>query len=96
MIVLASDGIAAEWQGENLGQYRLSGEVNKSPYYVQSSNLSHCDSRPLYLYRTEDNQWWVNDVLGERAGFLKNPQPVFQRQDGRCLMVVVTGLMTPG
>ena len=62
VIVLASDGIAAERQGGKLGQYRLSGELNKSPYYVQSSNISH--SSPVYLYRTEDNQWWVSDVLG--------------------------------
>ena len=32
MIVLASDGIAAERQGSLLGQYRLSGELNKSSY----------------------------------------------------------------
>ena len=71
VIVLASDGIAAEYQGGILGQYRLSGEHNKSPYYVQSSNIS--DSSPVYLYRAEDNQWWVSDVLGERTGWLNNP-----------------------
>ena len=72
-LVLASNGIAAEYRGGQLGQYIPSGEHNKSPYYLQSSTLSERDSRPLYLYRTEDNQWYVNSVLGERRGWLKNP-----------------------
>ena len=55
-LVLASDGIAAERQGDKLGQYIPSGENNKSPYCVQSSNISDSDSRPRYPYRTEDNQ----------------------------------------
>ena len=71
MIVLASDGITAERQGGKLGQYRLSGELNKSPYYVQSSNIS--DSSPVYLYRADNNQWYVGPVLGKSKGWLKNP-----------------------
>ena len=55
-LMLASDGIAAERQGDKLGQYIPSGENNKSPYCVQSSNISDSDSRPRYPYRTEDNQ----------------------------------------
>ena len=73
LLVLASDGIAAEYRGGQLGQYIPSGEHNKSTYYIQSSTLSESESRPVYLYRAEDNQWWVNDVLGERRGGLRNP-----------------------
>ena len=73
LLVLASDGIAAEHHGGKLGQYSVSGEHNNSPYYVQTDTLSHSDSRPVYLYRADNNQWWVSDVLGERAGWLKNP-----------------------
>ena len=71
MIVLASDGIAPERQGAYLGQYSLSGEHNSSPYYVQTNTLS--DSPPVYLYRADDNKWYVSDVLGKRAGGLNNP-----------------------
>ena len=71
VIVLASDGIAAEWNGKLLGQYSLSGEHNNSPYYVQTNTLS--DSRPFYLYRADNNQWYVSSVLGKGAGRLKNP-----------------------
>ena len=73
VIVLASDGIAVE-EG-NLGQYSLSGEHNKSPYYVQSNTLSNSASlylSPVYLYRADDNQWHVGPYLGNKGGWLKN------------------------
>merc|ERR1712242_382931 len=63
VIVLASDGIAAEYNGDRLGQYSLSGELNNSPYYVQTNTLSDSDRPPTYLYRNDNNQWWVSDVL---------------------------------
>merc|ERR1712150_170309 len=65
----ASDGIAAEWNGGKLGQYNLSGEHNNSSYYVQTDTLT--GSPPVYLYRTDDNLWWVS-VLG-KGGWLNNP-----------------------
>lgn len=73
LIVLASDGIAAEYAGEKLGQYSLSGDLNNSPYYVQTKTLSDSDSPPVYLYRADNNQWYVNPVLGKRRGWLYNP-----------------------
>ena len=73
MIVLASDGIAAELNGDSLGQYSLSGEHNNSPYYVQTYTLSDSDSPPVYIYRTDDNVWYVGPVPFEREGVLKNP-----------------------
>ena len=58
--------------GDRLGQYSLSGEHNNSPYYVQTNTLSQSGSRPVYLYRS-DNQWRVGSVLGKRGGWLYNP-----------------------
>ena len=70
MIVLASEGIAADWKGCCLGQYSLAGEYHGSPYYVQSNTLAGSD--PTYLYRAHDNKWWISDALGEQRGWLKN------------------------
>ena len=80
VIVLASDGIAAEHTGFLLGQYSLSGEHQKSPYYVQNNAIcesgsdsdSDSDSGPTYLYRANEKHWYVSDVLGESEGWLFN------------------------
>ena len=70
-VVLASDGITAEMNGDRLGQYSLTGEYCGSPYYLQDSIRT--DSPPAYLYRADKYQWYVSSVLGKGGGWLKNP-----------------------
>ena len=83
MVVLASEGIAAEY-GCNLGQYsQQPGEHNKAPYYLHSHTLRGGHSPPVYLYRADDNQWYVGSIMGKRGGWLQNPSD--------CLSVPKTG-----
>lgn len=71
-LVIRSDGIAAEWVGDSLGQYELRGELNNCPYYVQTDTLT--SSPPTYLYRADNKEWYVSPVLGERKRWLRNPR----------------------
>jgi len=87
VLVIRSDGLAAEWHGGRLGQYELKGELNNCPYYVQTTTnkyqhstsppnylntIYHLPSTTNYLYRADDKEWYVSSVLGKRGGGLNN------------------------
>ena len=63
----------AEFDGGKLGQYEY---LEDQGYYVQSSTeQSNERFEVAYLYPDEDDKWWVNDIPGEKEGWLRNPKP---------------------
>ena len=69
-LVLISTGGAAQGEGTKLGEFQYLADSN---YYVQTSTeQSHKNFKPRYMYPDSDNYWWVNHTPGEAAGFLLN------------------------
>jgi len=69
-IVLSSTAGAAEYQGNNLGEFVEAGEHGGRPYYKQRDTEG---GRPRYLY-FGDNCWQVSVTLGNRNDYIKNCQ----------------------
>ena len=73
--MISSTGGAAKHQGGSLGQFEYDEDRG---YYIQSSTEQrnvHVQFRPRYLYHTEEEEWCVSDIPGERRGWLYNPGP---------------------
>jgi len=65
-----SMGEVAKQLSDVLGQYEYHGDKG---YYVQTSTeQSNEEFEARYLYRDEDDKWWVSDTPGERSGWLRN------------------------
>ena len=73
MVVISSTGGAAQHRGGVLGQFEYDPEKG---HYLQSCSEMEAEKyQPLYLYPDNDDEWWVNDIPGESAGWLWNPTP---------------------
>lgn len=71
-LVIISTGGASKIVGGVLGQFKYEAD---SKYYVQTSTeQSHEEFKPRYMYQDSDNCWWVGDTPGEKKGWLKNPR----------------------
>ena len=71
-IVLSSTAGAAEWHGSKLGEFVEAGEHGGRPFYTQRDTEGVSNT---FLY-SEGGKWWVSDILGESAGFLRNKQDI--------------------
>ena len=73
-MVISSSGRAAQHQGGALGQYEYHEDKG---YYVQTSTeQSYEKFQATYLYRDEDDKWWVSRrTPGEKRGWLRNTRP---------------------
>ena len=71
-VVISSRGGAVQHLGGMLGQYEY---LEDKEYYVQTST-ERCEEwfRARYLFRDEDDKWWVSDIPGEKIGWLYNPR----------------------
>jgi len=78
-VVLSSEGIGAEKQGRKLGQY----QYNKlKKHFEQMSTEKDIEQYfPTYLYQTTSMDWWVNDVPGEKTGWLQNKEKTVGPED---------------
>ena len=71
--MISSTGGAAQHQGHALGQFEY---LEDKGYYVQTSTeQSEERFQATYLYRDEDDKWWVSNTLGEKRGWLTNTKP---------------------
>merc|ERR1712241_223307 len=70
MVLVTSTGAAAEYWGSCMGVFLLAGEHNNRPYYRQKHTVDTQGAR--FLYSQENGIWYVNDILGEDNGYLKN------------------------
>ena len=72
-VVISSTGGAAQYVGEVLGQYEY---LEDKGYYVQTSTeQSEEEFHARYLYRDEDDYWYVYDTPGEMRGWLQSRRP---------------------
>ena len=63
-MVIWSTGGAAQHHGGVLGQYEYHEDKG---YYVQTSTESPWWFVARYLYRDEDDKWWVGATPGENS-----------------------------
>ena len=73
-MVISSTGGAGQHQGAVLGQYEYHEDKG---YYVQTSTeQSNEKFVARYLYRDQDDKWWVGPTPGAKSGrWLRNTSP---------------------
>ena len=66
--MLSSTAGAAEWRGDNLGEFVEAGVHNWRPFYRQRD--TERNQKP-YLY-FEDGCWQISKTLGDSSGYVKS------------------------
>ena len=66
-VVISSTGGANQRHGGDLGQYEY---LEDKGYYVQSSTeQSNAMFEAVYLFRDEDENWYVSTTPGKKVGY---------------------------
>ena len=68
-ILLSSSGESPEYQGCDMGLYKMGGVYNNVPYYVQ---LNTTTDNKKYIYLSNNNAWRASGKLGDDGGGLSN------------------------
>ena len=116
-VVISSNGGAAQHVGGALGQFDYDQDkgcyvqktnISKICEFLQGENClgprpEYLEKLAVYLYSDEDDRWHVNNLTGEKAGWLYNPIPSkilpssgWMYSDGKSWQSDVTLSVTPG
>jgi len=78
-IVISSEGIGAEKQGNLLGQFQYN-RLSKQ-YEQMNTEKDHEWYKPTFLFQTASKEWLINDIAGEEKGWLQNKKKTGGPQD---------------
>jgi len=71
-LVIKSNGLSPEWQGNRLGEYQLHSKILGFPVYKQRSTIN--SDSPAFLFKAQSGEWCISATIDrEVSGGLFNP-----------------------